>query len=91
MVVIRLVCRSCRPSINTICGPVMVGCVVVVVGKYTQCIVILVLWLRLSLLSFVCKHNKWWYYGWVFHYFRPSVNTICGCIMIWFVVVFVHQ
>ena len=34
----------------------------------------------LSLLSFVSKHNMWSYYDWV--YFLPSVNTICGRIMI---------
>ena len=34
----------------------------------------------LSLLSSVSKHNMWSYYDWV--YFLPSVNTICGRIMI---------
>ena len=43
----------------------MFGFVVVVIGKYTQRMVIPVLWLGLSLLSSVSKHNKWWYYVWV--------------------------
>ena len=52
----------------------------------------------LSFLSSVSKHNMWWYYDWVVVVFRqltqyvvvlslgcrcrPSVNTICGRIMI---------
>jgi hypothetical protein len=38
--------------------------------------------LGLSLLSSVSKHNMWLYYDWGCHCCRPSVNTICGCIMI---------
>ena len=57
--------RCCRQSVNIISGGIMFGFVVVVIGKYTQRMVIPVLWLGLSLLSSVSKHNKWWYYVWV--------------------------
>ena len=40
--------------------------------------VIPVLWLGLLLLSFVSKHNMWWYYGLGCRCCRPSVNTACG-------------
>ena len=40
----------------------------------------------LSLLSSVSKHTMWSYYDWVYCCCRPSVNTICGRIMIGFVV-----
>jgi hypothetical protein len=53
--------------------------------------IIPVLWLGVSLLSFVIKHNKWWYYGWVCRCCHPSVNTICCRIMVVFVVVVVCQ
>ena len=33
-------------------------------------------------LSSVSKHNMWSYYDWVCCCCRPSVNTICGRIMI---------
>ena len=46
-----------------------------------------VLWLGLSLLSSVSKHNIWSYYGWVCRCCRLSVNTIYGRIMVGFVVV----
>ena len=36
----------------------------------------------LSLLSSVSKHNMWSYYDWVVVVVVPSVNTICGRIMI---------
>jgi hypothetical protein len=36
----------------------------------------------LLLLSSVSKHNMWSYYEWVYCCCRPSVNTICGRIMI---------
>ena len=39
----------------------MVGFVVVVIGKYTQRMVIPVLWLGLLLLSSVSTHNAWSY------------------------------
>ena len=35
----------------------------------------------LSLLPFVSKHTMWSYYDWVYCCCRPSVNTICGGIM----------
>ena len=44
--------------------------------------VISVLGLGLPLFSFVSKHNKWSYYGWVCHCCRLSVSTICGHIMV---------
>ena len=43
--------------------------------------------LDLSLLSSVSKHNMWTYYAWLFRCFRLSVSTICGRIMVEFVVV----
>ena len=45
----------------------------------------------LSLLSSVSKHNMWSYYDWVYCCCLPSVNTICGRIMIGFIVVVVRQ
>ena len=36
----------------------------------------------LSLLSSVSKHTMWSYYDWVYCCCRPSVNIICGRIMI---------
>ena len=44
----------------------------------------------LSLLSSVSKHNMWSYYDWVYCCL-PSVNTICGRIMIGFIVVVDRQ
>ena len=41
--------------------------------------------LGLLLLSFVIKHNIWSHNDWVCR-FRHSVNTICGRIMVGFVV-----
>jgi len=41
-----------------------------------------VLWLGLSLLSSVSKHNIWLCYNWVRCCCRSSVNTICGCIWV---------
>ena len=38
--------------------------------------------IELSLLSYVSKHTMWSYYDWVYCCCRPSVNTICGRIMI---------
>ena len=48
-----------------------------------------VLWLGLSLLLSVSKHNIWSYYGWVCRCCHLSVNTIYGHIMVGFVVVVV--
>ena len=36
----------------------------------------------LSLLSFFSKHTMWSYYDWVYCCCRPSVNIICGRIII---------
>ena len=76
MVVLLLGCRFCRLSVNTISGHIII---------------------RLSLLSSISKHNMWSYYDWIvvvvvskhnmwsyydWVYCLPSVNTICGRIMI---------
>jgi hypothetical protein len=45
----------------------------------------------LSFLLSVSKHNTWSYYDWVYCRFRLSVNTICGRIMIGFIVVVLRQ
>ena len=45
----------------------------------------------LSLLSSVSKHNMWSYYDWIYCCFCSSVNTICGGIMVVFVIVVVSQ
>ena len=55
----------------------------IVVRQKAQYVV--VLWLALSLLSSVSRHNILSYYGWVCR--RRSVNTTCDGIMIGFVVV----
>ena len=38
--------------------------------------------IELSLLSSVSKQTMWSYYDWVYCCCRPSVNIICGRIMI---------
>jgi hypothetical protein len=38
------------------------------------------------LLSLVSKHNMWSYYGWVCFHCHLSANTICGRIIVGFVV-----
>ena len=70
----------CRPSVNTICGRIMIGFIVVVARQKTQYVV--VLWLGLLLLSSVSKHTMWSYYDSVYCCSLPSVNTICGRVMI---------
>jgi hypothetical protein len=45
----------------------------------------------LSLLSSVSKHTMWSYYDCIYFCFRSSVNTICGRIMIGFIVVFEYD
>jgi hypothetical protein len=81
------VCRCCRPSLNTICGCIMVGfcrcCRLSVNTMYGHTRIML----GLSFLSSVSKDNMWLYYGWICRCCRPSVNTICGRIMVGFVVV----
>jgi hypothetical protein len=37
----------------------------------------------LLLLSSVSKYNMWSYYDWIDCCCYPSVNTICGRVMIW--------
>ena len=87
VVVLWLVYCCCRQSVNTICGCIIVGFVVVVVVQLAQCMIIPILWLGLSFLSSVSKDNMWLYYGLVCCCFCPSVSTICGRIMVGFVIV----
>ena len=93
MIVLSLCCRCCRPSVNTICGRIMIGLSCSSFSKHnmwsyydwvcccpsvnTICGRIMIC---LSLLSSVSKHNMWSYY--VSVYYLPSVNIICGRIMI---------
>ena len=44
----------------------------------------LALLLGLSLFS-VSKNNMWSHYGFICRCFCPSVNTICGCIIVGFI------
>jgi hypothetical protein len=69
-------CSCFLQSVNTPCGRNQVGFVVFVVCHYTKYVD--VLWLGLSLLSSVNKHNVCSYYDWAYCCCRPSVNTICG-------------
>jgi hypothetical protein len=93
-------CRCCRPSVNTICGLIMIGFIVVVVRQWTQYVVVLWLGCRCVFTEGRQKpqpnHNTTTYCV----YWRttttinpviirprlgcrcPSVNTICGRIMI---------
>jgi hypothetical protein len=77
----------CRSSVNTRCSRIMIG--LSSVSKHN--IWLVVLWLGLPSLSSVRKHNMWSYYGLVCRCCRPSINTIRGSIMDWFVIVFVSQ
>jgi hypothetical protein len=105
----------CRPSVNTICGRVMIGWSLLYIlclltddsnrkpshNTTTYCVYwrtkttinpvltqyVVVLWLGLLLLSSVIKHNMWSYYDLIYFCCCPSVNTICGRIMIGLVVV----
>ena len=76
-------CCSCRLSVSAICGRIMVG--LAIVALY-----VVALWLGLSLLSSVSKHNMLSYYGWNCRCCQ-SVNTKCGRIMDGFVIAFVSQ
>ena len=88
----------CRSLVNKICGCIIVGLVVVVVRQETtyfgfivvvvrhQTQYMIVLWLGLSISSFG-KHNMCSYYGWVCLRCHLFVNTICGRIIIGFIVV----
>ena len=58
----------CRPSVNTICGRIMIGFRCCRPSVNTICGRIMI---GLSLLSSVSKHNMWSYYDWVY----------CGRIM----------
>ena len=80
MVVLLLGCR-CRPSVNTICGRIIIGLSLLSsVSKHTMwsyydwvycCCRLSVniicgrIMIGLSLLSSVSKHNMWSYYDWV--------------------------
>ena len=77
----------CLPSVNTICGRIMIGSSFCRPSVNTICGRIMI---GLSLSS-VSKHNMWSYYDWVYCCCRPSVNTICGRIMIGFIVVVARQ
>jgi len=83
------VCLRRHLSVKTMCGRIMVEVVFIVIHQYTQYMD--VLWLDLSLLLSVSKHNMWTYYSWVCHCCRPFVNKTCGRIMDGFVVVVVRQ
>ena len=75
MVVLWLGCRCCLPSVNTICGRIMIGLSLVSkhnIWSYYDWVVVVV----------VSKHTMWSYYDWVYCCCRPSVNIICGRIMI---------
>ena len=78
----------CRPSVNTIWGRIMIVLSLLSsVNKHNM-------WSYydwLSLLSSVSKHNMWSCYDWVYCCYLSSVNTICGRIMIGFIVVVVRQ
>ena len=52
----------CRPSVNTICGRIMIGLSLLFPSVNTICGRIMI---GLSLLSSVSKHNMWSYYDWV--------------------------
>jgi hypothetical protein len=58
--------RCCRPSVNRICGRIMIG-LSFSSSLNTICGRIMI---GLSLLSSVRKHNMWSYYDWVFVVFR---------------------
>ena len=80
MVVLRLGCRCCLASVNTICGRIMIGLsLLLFVSKhnmwsyYDWVVVVVVpsvntirggIMIGLSLSS-VSKHNMWSYYDWV--------------------------
>ena len=86
MVVLRLVYCCCRPSVNTICGRIIIGLLLLSsVSKhnmwsyydwvYCCCrpsinIICGRIMIGLSLLSSVNKHNMWSYYDWVVDVFR---------------------
>ena len=67
---------SLSSSVNTICGRIMIGLSFSSVSKHNMCRIMI----GLSLLLSVSKYNMWSYYDWV--YYLPSVNTICGRVMI---------
>ena len=52
----------CLPSVNTICGRIMIGLSLSSVSKHNICGRNMI---GLSLLSFVSKHNMWLCYDWV--------------------------
>ena len=92
VVILSLGCRCCRPSVNTICGRIMIGLSLSSVCKrnmwsyydWVYCLPsVNAICGRITIglsLSFVSKHNMWSYYDWV--YCLPSVNIICGHIII---------
>ena len=84
MVALRLGCR-CRPSVNTICGHVMIGLSLLSsVSKHNMRRVMI----GLSLLSSVSKHNMLSYYDWVVVVFVSKHNM--WSYYDWVVVVFLQ-
>ena len=88
MVVLRLGCR-CRPSVNTICGRIMIGLSLLSsvskhnMWSYYDWVVVVLpsvnticgrIMIGLSLLSSVSKHNMWSYYDWVVVVFVSKHN-----------------
>ena len=84
MVVFRLSCRCCRPSVNTICSRVMIELSLLSsVSKHNM-------WSYYDWIYCCFRpsvNTMWSYYDWVYCCCHPSVNTICGRIMIGFIVV----
>jgi hypothetical protein len=88
----------CRPSVNIICGRIMIGLSLMTDDNNDNPIIIRPhivftdgrqrqpnqcrILIGLSLLSSVSKHTMWSYYYSVYFCCRPSVNIICGRIMI---------
>ena len=70
--------RCFLPSVNTICGGIMIGfSLLSSVSKHNM-------WSYYDwvVVVFVSKHNMRSYYDWVVVVVFPSVNIICGRIMI---------
>jgi hypothetical protein len=85
VVVLWLGCRG-RPSVNTICGRIMIGLSLSSVSKHNMrsCydwVVVVV---------FVSKHNMWSYYGWVVVVVVVSKHNMWW-YYVWVVVVVVRQ
>jgi hypothetical protein len=77
VVVLWLGCRCCRPSVNTICGRIMIGLSLSSVSKHNM-------WSRYYWDVVVVVRRKTQYVVVLWFGCRcfPSVNTICGRVMI---------